>query len=38
MSLQAWYPLNGNINNYGVGNLTPSSSGNIAYASGKIGA
>lgn len=38
MSLQAWYPLNGNTNNYGVGNLTPSGSGTIAYSAGKIGA
>jgi hypothetical protein len=38
MSLMAWYPLDGNTRNQGVGNLTPSISGTLTYAAGKIGA
>lgn len=39
MSLQAWYPLDGNIKNYGVGQLTPTVTTTPAYVNGgKIGA
>ncbi len=39
MSLQAWYPLDGNLKNYGVGQLNPTVSTTLAYADGgKIGA
>lgn len=36
MSLQAWYPLNGNINNYGVGRLQPIVSTTPSYVKGKL--
>lgn len=39
MSLQAWYPLNGNTKNYGIGNLEPIATTTPIYATpGKIGA
>ena len=37
MSLQAWLPLNGNLNNQGLANLTFSNYGAIPSTDGKIG-
>lgn len=37
MSLQVWLPLNGNLNNYGLSNVTVTNSGATVNDSGKIG-
>lgn len=37
MSLQVWLPLMGNLNNYGLSDVTTAVSGTTSYANGKIG-
>ena len=37
MSLQVWLPLNGNLNNNGVGNPTITNNGAVVNSSGKLG-
>ena len=37
MALQVWLPLNGNLNNQGLANVTVSNSGATVNSAGKIG-